>query len=138
MQIVAYISRSFSVFFCWLGSFEGHNGTFYKLVLLSRMPSKRMLLLQEMMHFIGVNLTSQPLSHSTAIDRRAYMARLGVMCPFLAFLGSMDRFSWHVCDDCMMWPSGMQMCRGFVAFRLFVVGLWISRKCPVHPESVMA
>ena len=84
------------------------------------------------------NTTLHPASQNFRVEMSDECASCGTICASVILSGSHGISRWHVCDDCMILPSGSLMLRGLVATFFRVTGAPSTTKCAVAPESEYA
>ena len=113
----------------------GLMGRCHNLVLGSRGPSNTVLPSMVTLQTCLVNVNSHPLSQNWRVASNDVWESCGTICAAVILSGSHGMFKLHVCEDCMVLPSGNVMTMGLRAIRLLVTGALACRKCPVAPES---
>ncbi len=112
-------------------------GRVQRSVVGSFIPTKIVLLLYLMTHFLLSNFTVHPTSISTRIPKREAMDNSGTMCP-TRVVGRPGITMSHICVDSTRRPSANATLRRHVVFCLLRTGVPSIMKIWIAPKSSIA
>jgi uncharacterized membrane protein YgdD (TMEM256/DUF423 family) len=110
-------------------------GTSHKPVRMHLFPCNTNSPLYQTFHSLALMVTVHPARHNCTSDTKKWPFIPGIMCPFLASIGSFGMSSSHVWLDWSVFPSGILTFSGFWAICLLITRALVVKKCPVAPES---
>jgi hypothetical protein len=89
---------------------------------LKRRPCNTVLPPRVTLHTFWVKVTSHPWSQNCLVASSDVCVNFGMMWPAVISCGSHGMSRLHVCEDCILLPSGNVILMGCMATCLFVTG----------------